>query len=108
MNSSMTRRSSGVMTAKQALASRETDPLGSAVISVTKMQGADANNVMPGLLSLKPLLLTRRSLQRCTADTAMLMKAVNPSLADVVTLGGTVRALTTPQMMQLKKRMLEV
>ena len=35
----------------KALTSRETDPLGSSVISVTKIQGADANNVMPGAVA---------------------------------------------------------
>ncbi|KAF8058874.1 ILL5 [Scenedesmus sp. PABB004] len=60
--------------ALQVLVSRETSPLGSAVLSVTQLQGSDADNIIP----------------------------------DVVTLRGTLRALTHEHMEFMRRRIEEV
>ena len=50
-----------IIQALQPLVSRETDPLDSAVISITQMQGGSAFNVIPDEVTLKGTLRTLRS-----------------------------------------------
>eukprot|EP00878_Enallax_costatus_P009016 GHUV01009428.1.p1 GENE.GHUV01009428.1~~GHUV01009428.1.p1 ORF type:complete len:349 (+),score=78.27 GHUV01009428.1:168-1214(+) len=67
-----------VIQAMQTLVSRETSPLGSAVISITHLQGSDANNITPDNVTLRGTL---RALS--TSDMQQLQHRVEEMLPGV-------------------------